>query len=304
MMTCGAVLGARQAPAGEVPDWGGPVLDTHLHPRGDFEGAWVHMQGCGVSHAILRTRADAADTAKALQQRHPGRFLWTASTDLAKPGAETLLTKAIEQGAVGFGEIKSHVLADGPELKRLFTIAAELGVTVMVHFQEVPHFPGEPTWASGFKRFRSMLEAFPKTRVIGHADAFWANVSADYADDVDYPSGPIVRGGITDRLLGEFPNLYGDLSANSGNNAMSRDPVFTREFLARHQDKLIFGSDCACADGRGTGVSQQNNPGAKRLAGRCVARETLALLRASTTPEVFRKLAWENGARLFRLDAA
>ena len=37
-------------------------------------------------------------------------------------------------------------------------------------------------------------------------------------------SGPIARGGITDKLLGDYPNLFGDLSANSGNNALSRDP--------------------------------------------------------------------------------
>ncbi len=78
-----------------------------------------------------------------------------------------------------------------------------------------------------------------KTKFIGHADAFWANVSADYANDVDYPSGPIVRGGLTDKLLGDYPNLFGDLSANSGNNALSRDAAFTRDFLTRHQDKLF-----------------------------------------------------------------
>ena len=39
------------------------------------------------------------------------------------------------------------------------------------------------------------------------------------------------------------------MSAVSGNNAMSRDPEFAAEFLARHQDKLVFGSDCSCSDG-------------------------------------------------------
>ena len=57
-------------------------------------------------------------------------------------------------------------------------------------------------------------------------------------------------------------------------------PAFTRDFLTRHQDKLIFGSDCSCTDGKGAGTSQANNPAAARLAGKCVARETLTLLRA------------------------
>ena len=41
-----------------------------------------------------------------------------------------------------------------------------------------------------------MLKAFPRTTFIGHADAFWANVSADYAEDTSYPKGPIKPGGV------------------------------------------------------------------------------------------------------------
>jgi uncharacterized protein len=176
-----------------------------------------------------------------------------------------------------------------------------LDVPVLVHFQEVPHFEGEGVFATGFKRFEAILKAFPKTRFIGHADAFWANVDAKYAEEAAYPTGPITRTGVTDRLLTDYPNLFGDLSANSGNNALSRDPAFTADFLRRHQDKLIFGSDCSCTDGKGTGVAQANNPAASRLAGKCVARETLTVLQKSTTPAVFRKLVWENGRKVYRL---
>jgi uncharacterized protein len=296
-----AIVRGQDAPAAP-PDWGGPVLDTHLHLRAGLDANVAHMDGCGVSHAVLRARAGAAEQIAGIRAKYPGKFVWTASVDAASPDAEALLTTAVKAGgASGFGEIKSHVEADGPELRRLYALAAELGVSIMVHFQEVPHFEGEGVFATGFKRFEAMLKTYPKTRFIGHADAFWANVSADYANDVDYPSGPIRRGGITDKLLGDYANLYGDLSANSGNNALSRDAEFTRDFLARHQDKLFFGSDCACADGRGAGIAQANNPGARRLAGKCVARETLALLRRSTTPDVFRKLAWNNAARTFAL---
>ena len=62
------------------------------------------------------------------------------------------------------------------------------------------------------------------------------------------------------------------MSANSGNNALSRDTDFSREFIVRHKDKLIFGSDCSCTDGKGSGVSQNNNPEANRLAGKCGPR--------------------------------
>ena len=212
--------------------------------------------------------------------------------------------QAAKQGAVGFGELKSHVEADGPELQRVYALAAELGLPVLVHFQEVEHFPGEGLWGTGFKRFEAMLRKYPKTRFVGHADAFWANVDAQYKNEAAYPTGPIVRGGLTDKLLGDYANLFGDLSANSGNNAMSRDASFTADFLERHRNKLVFGSDCSCADGKGRGTSQANNPAAARLAGKCVARETLTLLRASTSPEVFRKITWANGHTLFRIPPA
>jgi hypothetical protein len=48
-------------------------------------------------------------------------------------------------------------------------------------------------------------------------------------------------------------------------------------------------------------VSQNNNPEAARLSGKCVARETLGLLRKSATPEIFRQVTWENANRLFKL---
>ena len=78
--------------------------------------------------------------------------------------------------------------------------------------------------APGLRRHSSRSSRrYPKTTFIGHADAFWANVSADYRNEAAYPTGPIKRGGLTDKWLGDYPNLFADMSANSGNNAMSRD---------------------------------------------------------------------------------
>ena len=81
-----------------------------------------------------------------------------------------------------------------------------------------------------------MLKAFPKTKFIAHADTFWANVSADYAYDTAYPSGPIKPGGISDKWLTDYPHLWADMSANSCNNFLNRDPAFTAGFLARHSE--------------------------------------------------------------------
>ena len=40
-----------------------------------------------------------------------------------------------------------------------------------------------------------------------------------------------------------YPNLCGDLSADSGANAVMRDPDFGYAFLEEFQDRLFFGTD-------------------------------------------------------------
>jgi len=284
-------------------EWGAPVFDLHHHMRPAPAGNLAHLDGAGITKANLLTRGPVLEQVKVLQAAAPGRFTWFSTFDITKPEAEASLTQAVKDGAQGFGELKFHVAADGPELRRIYALAADLGVPILVHFQEVDHFAGEGTWSSGYAAsFEGLLKAYPKTRFIGHADAFWANVSADYRNEAAYPSGPIVRGGITDRLLRDYPNLYGDVAANSGNNALSRDPSFTPDFLERHQDKLLMGSDCSCADGHGGGVSQANNPAATRLAGKCVARETLTVLKKTASPAVFKKIVWDNAHKLIKID--
>ena len=303
-----AVAAAAALPSflrqGGSNEWGAPVFDLHFHMRPQPAANLAHLDGAGVTKANLLTRAAALYQVKAIDAAAPGRFTWFNSYDVTKPDAEQVLTEAVKAGAQGFGEMKFHVAADGPELRRMYSLAADLHVPILIHFQEVDHFEGEGTWSTGYaKTFESILKTYPKTTFIGHADAFWANVSADYHNEAAYPSGAISRGGVTDRWLGDYPNLLGDLSANSGNNALSRDPSFTPDFLKRHQDKLFFGSDCSCTDGHGGGVSQANNPAAARLAGKCVARETLTVLKRSSSDEVFRKIVWGNVHKLLRIPA-
>jgi len=292
-------VGLRGSP---IDEWGSPVFDLHFHMRSQAAANAAHLDGAGITSANLLTRAASGDQVRALQTATPGRFTWFCSADPSTPEGLKALTEGVKSGARGFGEMKYHLATDGPEFQRAYALAAELRVPILIHFQEVDHFENEGTWSTGFARsFERMLKAHPQTTFIGHADAFWANVSADYHNEAAYPSGPIARGGITDKLLGDYPNLYGDLSANSGNNALSRDPAFTEDFLRRHQQKLIFGSDCACADGHGAGVSQANNPAATRLAGKCVARETLTVLKRSASAEIFRKITWDNAHTLLKI---
>jgi predicted TIM-barrel fold metal-dependent hydrolase len=288
---------AAQSAQNDVPDWGGPVLDVHLHGKGPG-GEWAHMQGCGVTHAQLLLSPAAEAHAKEELAKHPGRLHYSVGYDPARENAIETLRNSIKAGATGFGEMKSRSKADGPEMRRVYDLAAELGVPVTIHFADFPQFQGDTSYNEGITRFAAIVKQYPKVTFIGHADGFWANISAE-VEPVAYPSGPIKPGGITDKLLADYPNMYGDMSANSCRNALARDPEFIKGFLVRHQNKLMFGSDCGCRDGRGTGQSSQQ----LLIKGKCVARETLTALKTLAPPAIFRKIAWENGSKLFKFKA-
>jgi predicted TIM-barrel fold metal-dependent hydrolase len=133
-----------------------------------------------------------------------------------------------------------------------------------------------------------MLEKFPRVKFLGHAQMWWANIDRNHAEpSVSYPKGPVTPGGLTDRYLSDYPNMYGDLSAGSGLNALTRDQGFARDFLRRHRDKLVFGSDCSCREGGGP---------------KCLGAQIIgAIRRLAADAQVERKLLYENANMLFRL---
>ena len=115
------LLAAPAAPvaiASPVEDlWGGSVIDIHAHTRSDADANAAHCDGAGISHAVLLTRTNQLAGARAAQAAHPDRFVWSASTNVTEPNAVDILTKAVEDGAIAFGELKNAVQADGPELQ-------------------------------------------------------------------------------------------------------------------------------------------------------------------------------------------
>jgi uncharacterized protein len=274
--------------------WGAPVIDAHFHFR-PVEAALLHMDGAGIDRAVFLTGAGQDSTASAAP---PDRFTRFTSVDATRNDAVDVLRQAARAGTRGFGEMKSQVAMDGPEMRRVYDLAAEVGLPVLLHFQEFSDPASVGVFNSGIDRLPMLLKQYPRTTFIGHANSFWANISADVPSTISYPTDPIKPGGLTDRMLADFANLYGDLSATSGRNALARSPDFSEDFLKRHQDKLIFGSDCGCRDGKGAG---QTNP-FPLVAGKCVARETLTALKQLTSPDIFRKITSGNAIRLLKLE--
>lgn len=278
--------------AAAATPWGNDVIDIHMHPRRDAHSSMEHLEGAGVTKGVLLTNLKDEARAKSEIAAHPKSFIWFAATDPTQPNAVELLRAAIVSGAKGIGEMKNHVAADSPEMRRIYDLCAEMKVPITIHFQEVPHGAGD--FNTGFRNFDKMLKAYPKTTFIGHADFFWANISADVPMDTSYPPGKVTPGGVTDRFLADYANLFGDMSANSCNNALTRDTEFAQGFIKRHQAKLMFGSDCGCYDGHGAGGS----PLLPRLKGKCTGRDTLEVLKSLAAPDVFRKITWTNANRV------
>jgi uncharacterized protein len=298
-LSAAALLGTATAEAQDAaPNWSNPVIDIHHHWRTPVELNLAHMDGAGITRALLLTDGPQDAAAAAMPKDRFARFTSVNVGNAARLDANIeLLRNAAKTGSLGFGEMKSQVECDGPEMRRVYALAAELGVPVLLHFQEVTQQTSVGTYNRGLTRFAAILREFPKTTFIGHADNFWANTSTDVPTDNAYPPGPIKPGGLTDKLLSDHENLWADLAAYSGRNFLARDTAFAADFLVRHQNKLMFGSDCFCRDGKGTG---QTNP-FPLLAGKCVARETLTALKQLATPQVFKKLTWDNATRLLKL---
>ena len=303
---------AFAAPAAE------PIIDIHQHtnygggrdkayhpilpaPRTDA-GLVAHQRSLGITHTILlpsgrptiststhQGRANGLDSTcsgnddcLALARRFPGEFLFGANEVSDLGDAPAVVEQYLKLGAVVIGEQKFGVECDSPEMQKLYELAAAYRVPILMHWQS-------GSYNHGFDRFHRMLAKYPKTNFVGHAQTWWANIDAANVDDPKklYPRGKVTPGGLTDRYLRDFPNMYGDLSAGSGLGAFNRDPEHARAFLARHQDKLMFGSDCTDVTGEPVKCS-----GARQLA------QVRELARSKA---IERKLLFANAKKLFRL---
>jgi predicted TIM-barrel fold metal-dependent hydrolase len=228
----------------------------------------------------LAARCGGTETCMKIAQANPGIYLWGTNevTDLETAPAE--IEKWLKLGACIIGEQKFDVECDSAHSQKLYELAAAYNVPILMHFQH-------KTYNRGYERLHTMLAKYPKTNFIGHAQAFWGNIDKLHDQNVNYPKGKITPGGITDRYLSDYPNMYADMSAGSGLLALTRDEEHTTGFFDRHQDKILYGSDCADHLGRGPG---------------CQGAQTIAMIRKlSPTKAVERKILWENSKRLFRL---
>jgi len=284
-----AGAGSALEPAGWAAE---PIIDIHQHThysgRSDEE-LIAHQRRMGIARTVLlpagsRYGLDADcygnDSVLALTRRYPKDFAYFANELPDLPETRSVLEKYLKAGAVGIGEQKFPVDCDSPHIQLIAEIAREYQVPVLLHFQY-------GKYNQGIERFYKILEKFPTVNFIGHAQTWWGNIDRQHDQTVLYPKTRVTPGGLTDRLLSDYPNIYGDLSAGSGLNALLRDEDHARAFLSRQQNKLLYGSDCNDRDGQGDGCSGIQ----------CLA----AIRRLSPGKEVTEKLLYRNARRVLKI---
>lgn len=284
--TAAAVCARAQSSASE------PIIDIHQHT--DYSGRTdeqmiAHQRKMGVTHTILlpagrfyglEAGASGNDRVQEVARRLPQEYSFFANEVPYLSDARDVITAGLKAGGCGIGEQKFMVDADSRAVQIIAEIAQEFGVAVLLHFQS-------NRYNTSFERFHKIVEKYPTVNFIGHAQTWWANIDAKADQAVLYPKGPVTPGGITDKLLSDYPNVFADMSAGSGLNAMLRDEEHTRGFLERHQDKLLYGSDCNDSIGEGA---------------KCSGSQMLATIRRLAPNKVAeRKILFENAKRVLKL---
>lgn len=280
-----------------------PIIDIHQHTnysgRTD-EQLLRHQKAMGVTQTLLlpagapvkrpstlngkgnglQAGCGGPDTCIRFAVDYPGEYFFYSNEVPDLPGARDVLTGYLKMGGIGIGEQKFSVPCDSPPIEMVAEVAQQFVVPVLMHFQH-------QTFNLHIENFHRILEKYPRVNFIGHAQTFWAYMDKNCDPKVMYPRGKVAPGGLTDRYLTDYPNMFADTSAGSGLNFLFRDEDNAKDFLSRHQDKLLFGSDCNDTVGRGPTCQGWNI--------------LQAIRRLAPDKKIERKILHENAKRLFKL---
>ncbi len=258
------------------------------------------MDDAGIDKAVVMARMSpeyaycyvTPEEVMDLCARYPDRLIPFCNLDprmmLNSPESDfrPMLQHYKDAGCRGVGEYMANLPFDDPMQLNVFHQVEEVGLPLTFHMG--PSIGGcygcydEP----GLPRLEKVLKECPNLTLLGHSQPFWAEIGAGVTEEArrGYPEGKVTPGRLVD-LMREFPNLYGDLSANSGYNAISRDPEFGYRFLEEFQDRLLFGTDIV--------YPLQELPIVPFF--RKLAEEKLI------TEEAYEKITWKNAKRLLGL---
>lgn len=237
-----------------------------------------------------------SESCKYLTTQYPDRFYWFCGVDpRAFPnrvdgdlGAILRHYKAL--GAKGVGEITCLLPMDDPKVENLFAACEACDMPALIHIAPTFEYGYGLYDDLGLPRLEKILSRHPNLKIIGHSQPFWAEISGDLTLELrnEYPTGKVQPGGRLVELLRKYPNLYCDLSAGSGHNALMRDEEFAAAFLEEFSDRIMYGCD----------ICHPFNTHPFPF------REFLERMldEGKVSPEVYRKVVRENAIRILKLE--
>lgn len=189
-------------------------------------------------------------------EKFPGRFIPFCNLD---PRAcfnshdaplEYVLKYYKDKGCKGIGEVTANLEWLDPRVQNLCKAAEACDFCFTFHLATRLGRTYGLIEDPGLKQLEICLQRFPKLKFFGHSQTFWAEIAANptTTQREGYPIGKIEEEGAIVKLMRQYPNLYGDISAGSGCNALARDEEFAIKFLNEFQDRLMFGTDICAPD--------------------------------------------------------
>lgn len=186
-------------------------------------------------------------------RRAPERFVLGYAPDPHRADAIDALRAAVDLFDVKVcGEVKFRILYDDPDAVDLFRFCGDAHLPVTLHFdypeatRSKGNYPRRNWWYGGsIEHLDQLLTLCKDTAFLGHAGGFWGHISGDDRARTEVaPKGPVLPGGMVEALLTKHPNLYCDISAGSGRNALSRDLEYAYRLICRFPDRFLYARDC------------------------------------------------------------
>ena len=249
-----------------------PAIDVHSHDNKNSDvDKWVNlMNETGVEKKIILSYATGArfDSIVAKYARYKDRFeIWCGFdyTGYDKPGwqkhALEELERCYKKGARGVGELGDKGLGefystpvpgyglhiDDPQMKPLLEKCAELKMPINVHVAEDEwmYLPSDST-NDGLMNAAKWKVDLTKKGILNH-DQLIATLENAVKNN---PKTIFIACHLANccadlsklgRLLDKYPNLYADIAARLAE--FSPVPRYTRKFMEKYQDRLLYGMD-------------------------------------------------------------
>ena len=227
--------------------------------------------------------------------RYPDRFIPSVAVDPRAMGNRTFNSKFgdvfkyyRDKGCRVCGEVCANLHFLDPRMQNMFKGCEEAGLPLTFHIAADKDWLYGIIDEKGLPELEICLQRFPKLNFLGHSQSFWCEIGtySTWDERTGFPNHAIKEEGRIPQLMRKYPNLYGDLSAGSGNNALARDLDYAGKFLTEFQDRLLFGVDICAPKGFISPLDQ-------------TLKELLRTGRITTA--VYRKVARENHIRLLGL---